>query len=70
MLPLFECNTGSSSASLEKIKLIAIINWVFCISDIFRVFIMSVNYDFVSSKVFLDWEGFDKYVARILSQTT
>ena len=33
MLSPFECITHSSSLSLEEIKLIAIVNWIFYLSD-------------------------------------
>ena len=38
MLSLFECITCSSSLSLEEIKLIAIVNWIFHVSHFLRLF--------------------------------
>ena len=37
MLSIFECITRSSSLSMKKIKLIAIVNWIFHVSDFLRV---------------------------------
>ena len=37
MLSIFECITRSSSLSMKKIKLIAIVNWIFPVSDFLRV---------------------------------
>ena len=36
MLSLFECILRSSSLSLEEIKLIAIVNWIFHMPDFLR----------------------------------
>ena len=45
MLSHFECITHSSSlSSLEEIKLIAIVNWVFYMADFSRSFMMSFKY--------------------------
>ena len=40
---LFECVTRSSSASLEEIKLIAIVNWIFHMPDFWRSIITSLK---------------------------
>ena len=40
----FECITRSSSLSLEEIKVIAIVNGIFHVSDFSRLFIMSFKY--------------------------
>ena len=47
MLSLFECITHSSSLSLEEIKLIAIFNWIFHVSDFLRLFMMSFKYGLI-----------------------
>ena len=47
MLSLFECITCSSSLSLEEIKLIAIVNWVFHVFDFLRLFIRSFKYSLI-----------------------
>ena len=44
MLSLFECITRFSSLSIEEIKLFAIVNWIFHVSDFLRLFIMSFKY--------------------------
>ena len=44
MLSLFESITCSSSVSLEEIKLIAIVNSIFNVSDFLRLFMMSFKY--------------------------
>ena len=44
MLPVFECITSSSSVSLEDIKLIAIVNWIFHASDFLRSVMISFKY--------------------------
>ena len=44
MLSLFECITCSSSLSMEEVKLFAIVNWIFHVSDFLRLFTMSVKY--------------------------
>ena len=41
MLSLFECITRSSSLSIEEIKLFAIANSVFDVSDFLRLFMIS-----------------------------
>ena len=38
MLLLFECITCTSSLSMEEIKLFAIVNWIFCVSDFLKLF--------------------------------
>ena len=50
MLSLFECIIRSSPVSLEEVKLIAIVNWIFYISDYLRLFIMYFKYDLISSR--------------------
>ena len=44
MLSRFECITCSSSLSLEGIKLIATVNWIFLVSDFLRLLMMSCKY--------------------------
>ena len=44
MLTFFEFITHSSSVCLEEIKLIAIANWIFHVSDFLRSFIVSLKY--------------------------
>ena len=42
---LFECITRSSSlSSLEETKIIAIVNWIFHVSDCLRSFTMPLKY--------------------------
>ena len=49
MLLLFECITGSSSLpSLEEIKIIVIVNWIFYVSDFLRSFMISFKYGLIS----------------------
>ena len=50
----FECITWSSSLSKEKIKLFAIVNWVFHASDSSRLFILSSNF----IEIFFNWYSF------------
>ena len=50
ILSCFEGITRSSSMSLEKIKLIAIVNKVFHVSDFLRLFMISFKYDLISLK--------------------
>ena len=50
MLSLFECIIRSSPVSLEEVKLIAIVNWIFYIPDYLRLFIMYFKYDLISSR--------------------
>ena len=38
MLSLFECIARSWSLSMEKVKLFAIVNWIFHVSDFLRLF--------------------------------
>ena len=40
MLSPFECITRSSSSSLEEIKLIATVSWIFYVSDFLRLSMM------------------------------
>ena len=48
MLPPFECITHSSSlSSLEEIRLIAIVNWIFHVSDFSRLFMMPFKYSLI-----------------------
>ena len=49
LLSLFECVTRFSSLSLEEIKLIAIVNWIFHVSDSLRIF-MSFKYGLILLK--------------------
>ena len=47
MLSLFECLTCSSSLSLEKMKLIAIVNYIFHLLSFFSLFMISFKYDLI-----------------------
>ena len=50
-LSLFECIIWSSSlSSLEEIKLIVIVNWIFHVSDCLRSFMMSLKYVLILSR--------------------
>ena len=56
MLSFFECITLSSSLSLEEIKLLAIVNWIFYVSDFLKLFMMAMmafKYDLTSSRYYL-----------------
>ena len=53
MLSFFECITHSSSLSLEEIKLLAIVNWIFYVSDFLKLFMMSFKYGLTSSRYYL-----------------
>ena len=44
----FECITHSSSLSVEEIKVIAITNWIFYVSDFLRLFIVPFKYGLIS----------------------
>ena len=44
MLSLFKCITCTSLLSTEEIKLIAIVSWIFYVSDILRLFMISFIY--------------------------
>ena len=44
ILSLFDCITWSSSLPSEEIKLIAIVNWIFHVSDILKSFMISFKY--------------------------
>ena len=58
LLSLFECITCSSTSSLEEIKLIAIANWIFYVSDFSRFFMISFKYDLMLLKYFSIIFGF------------
>ena len=47
MLSLYGCITCSSSLSIEKLKLIAIVYWIFHVLDFLRLFIMSFKYGLI-----------------------
>ena len=47
MLSFFECITHSLSFSLEEIKLIAIVNWIFHVSEFLRLFVMCFKYGLI-----------------------
>ena len=47
VLSLFEWITHSSSLSMEEIKLFAIVNWIFHVSDFLRLFMMSFKYGLI-----------------------
>ena len=53
MFSLFEWITHSSSVSLEEIRLIAIVNCVFHVSDFFRLLMMPFKYGLISPRYFL-----------------
>ena len=50
MLSLFECITSSSSLSLENVKIIAIVNWIFYVSDFLRLFMIAFKYGLILLK--------------------
>ena len=47
MLSLLQCITHSSSLSMEEIKLIAIISWIFHVPEFLRLFIMPLKYGLI-----------------------
>ena len=47
MIALLLCITHSSSLPLEETKLIAIVNWIFPVSDFFRLFMISFKYGLI-----------------------
>ena len=50
ILSLFKCITSSSSKSLDERKLTAIVNWIFYVSDILGLIIISLKYGLILSK--------------------
>ena len=52
MLSHFECITHSSSVSLDEIKLIAIANLIFDVSDLFRLVMISLKYGLIPSRYY------------------
>ena len=54
-LSLFECIRHSKSVSLEDIKLIANVNWVFNVSGFLRLFIISFKYGGIYSVKIFPW---------------
>ena len=48
ILSLFECITCSSSLYMEEIKVIAVVSWIFHMSDFLRLFMMYFKYDLIS----------------------
>ena len=53
VLSLFECIIRSSSLSIEEIKLFAIVNWIFHVSNFLRLFIMLLKYGLIYLDFFL-----------------
>ena len=47
IIALLLCITHSSSLPLEETKLVAIVNWIFHVSDFFRLFMMSFKYGLI-----------------------
>ena len=58
VLSFFELHiTHSSSLSLEEIKFLAIVNWIFYVSDFSKLFMMAMmafKYDLTSSRYYLN----------------
>ena len=50
MSSLFECITRSSTLSIEEMKLFAIANWIFHISEFLKLFMISVEYGLILSR--------------------
>ena len=48
MLSLFECIARSSSLPIEEFKLFDIVNWIFLVSNVLRLVIMSFKYGIIS----------------------
>ena len=55
MLSPFEYITCSSSLPMEEIKLFAIVNWIFPVSDFLRLFTMSFKFGLI----LLKFNGFE-----------
>ena len=54
MLSLFHCIACPSSlSSLDKVKLIVIVNWILHVSDVLRLFMVSFRYGLVLLRYFL-----------------
>ena len=47
MSSLFKCIAYSSLLSLEEIKLIVAVNWIFHVSDFLRLFMISFKYGLI-----------------------
>ena len=47
MLSLFECITCSSATSVVEIKITAIAGWIFHVTDLLRLFMMSFKYSLI-----------------------
>ena len=69
MLSLFECITRSSSLSMEEIKLSAIVNWFFYVSDFLRLFMMSFRYILILLFLFL-FLLYSKDILQLISWLT
>ena len=46
-ISLFKCITRSSCLSLEEVKLIAIVNWIFHMLNFLKLFMMSFKYSLI-----------------------
>ena len=66
MLSLFKCITHSSSLSLEEIKSIAVVNWIFHTLDILKLLMMSFKFGLI----LLKYASSDKvlFVSLLLSK--
>ena len=65
MLSLFECITRSPSLSLEEMKLVAIVNLIFHVSDFLGFFVVSFKYGLI----LLRYSSFDSvlFLSPLLS---
>ena len=50
MLSLFKYITRSSTLSIEEIKLFAVVNWIFYVSDFLKFFAMPCKYGLILLK--------------------
>ena len=65
MLSLFVCIAQSSSLSLEEIKLIAIVKWIFHVLDFLIFFMISFKYSLILLRYYLNNSAL--YLSPLLS---
>ena len=53
LLSLFQCIACSSSLSLEEVESIAIVNWMFYMSEFLRLFLKLFKYSLIELRNFL-----------------
>ena len=69
ILSLFECITCSSSLPTEEIKLFAIVNWIFHVSDFLSLFMFIYLYSFKCGLILLRYSSTDSilFLSLLLS---